>query len=295
MDSKLDCLVDNATDENKKLKEALTVVATRISDAEITLADYAVLPARLGNAEARISEAEETARNAAMESLEERAVTNKRIEELESGTLSMSHTIDGIKSDLLRQNKVVEENDTRLHSLVTNMESRLKELQVKDRQEIQMKLDNLQFDVRRDIERNEDHIKDIEESLQRQKSDFSASLGYQATTLKSDFREIHEKYADSAKASLNKLTTQLYKELDEAHEAAEGLEKKFSNKNKETEKDFQEIHKQLESHTKINRDEPKEYIKERGENRGSESGSNCIRKATETSQAAGRAHCWKDK
>ena len=46
------------------------MVAGRVSDTEIALADMSVLPA-LGNAEARISEAEETARAASIEALEE--------------------------------------------------------------------------------------------------------------------------------------------------------------------------------------------------------------------------------
>ena len=251
MDSKLDSLIDNIGEENKKLKEALTVVGTRLSDAEITLADYAVLPARIGNAEARISEAEETARNAALESLEERAVVNNRIEELESGRLSMSHTIDGIQADLLRQNKVVEENDARLHSLVNNVESRLKDLQIRDRQEIEMKLDNLQFDVHRDIEGLDDHIKEVELTLQQQKSDFKSSLAHQAVVLKSDFREMHDKYAESMKASLNKLTAQMYKELDEAHEAAEALEKKLTDRVTEEDKEFKRVDKELADHVKV--------------------------------------------
>ncbi len=251
MDSKLDSLIDNIGDENKKLKEALTVVATRVSDTEITLADYAVLPARLGNAEARISEAEETARNAALESLEERAVANKRLEELESGTLSMSHTIDGMQADILRQNKVVEENDTRLHSLVANVESRLKDLQIRDRQEIEMKLDNLKFDLGRDIEGVDDYVKEVELALQHQKVDFGASLAHQAVVLKGEFQEMHEKYAESMKASLNKLTSQVYKELDEVHETTEALEKKIKDRMKEEEKEFKAVHKQLEDHGKL--------------------------------------------
>ena len=245
MDSKIDSLVGNVSDENKKLKEALSVVAGRISDAEITLADYSVLPSRLGNAEARISEAEETARNAALQSLEEAAVANNRLEELESGRISMAHTIDGIEANLSRQNKIIEQNDARLHSLVNSVETRLQELQTRDRQEIEMKLDNVDFEFHRSMDVLDDKIKDCHSTISQQKQDQAASLAHQAVKLRADFTEMQEKQSESIKASLNKLTSQMYKELDEAHEAAEALEKRVKDRERVDEKQFEKAFGEL--------------------------------------------------
>ena len=43
-DAKFSTLVDNITDENKKVKEALQVVAGRVSDTEIAFGGYGSTP-----------------------------------------------------------------------------------------------------------------------------------------------------------------------------------------------------------------------------------------------------------
>ena len=134
------------------------MVAGRVSDTEIALADMAVLPARLGNAEARISEAEETTRATAIEALEERRVTNNRLEELESARISTAHSIDDINASLSRQNKEIEENHKRFSQLLVEIENRVDERFNQDRESIDKKIEHVTWQMNKENDKMSEKI-----------------------------------------------------------------------------------------------------------------------------------------
>jgi hypothetical protein len=249
MDVKFTTLVDNITDENKKVKEALTVVASRVSDTEITLADMSVLPSRIGNAEARISEAEETARATSIEALEERRVTNNRIEDLEAGRLSLAHSIDDLVAANSRQNKEIDENTKRFSTLVSEIESRVDARFESDRAALEKKIEHIEWSTNRDIDGLREKVKSVSEDVRQGKAETMASVTHHATVLRQDFVDLHAKYAESMKASMAKQTASVHKELDDAHDRATELEKRLKKRMQASEDAEAVTHSKLDEHS----------------------------------------------
>ena len=132
----------------------------------------AVLPARIGNAEARISEAEETARTTAIEALEDRRITNNRLEELESHRISVAHSIDDINASLSRQNKEIEENHKRFSQLLLEIENRVDERFNEDRASIDKKIEHVTWQMNKEDDKLAEKLRGLEEEMGEQRKTY---------------------------------------------------------------------------------------------------------------------------
>ena len=123
--------------------------------------------------------------------------------------------------------------------------------------ELDKKIEHVTWQMNRETDKMVEKMQGLEETVEEQKKDLQHLITHQATMLRQDFADIHQKYAESMKASLAKHINNVHQELDDMHEFTEGLEKKMKDRDRLIEKNEEKMFATWRSMEKIGGNEHK--------------------------------------
>jgi len=207
LDTKIKSLVENMKEENKLIKNSIDSNKSSINACELQLATLSVLPNQLHHAEQRITECENTARQVALETIEERSQVNGRLDVIEEDIQHHKVNLESLGQSIIRQRTEMEHIERKATDNLENLETRLKDMAQRDKESLHRSIEHVSDLNNKSVEEIKNTFNQLEKDTTKQLTDMDTSMKERNEKLYRDLTSIQKKFEENISNNMKKFKT----------------------------------------------------------------------------------------